>query len=229
MDINFIITCYNREDYWVYLKEVFASYKKINPTIFLCYNGNKDYFNCDLRIKNLGHQQGEYSLITLGYQLSKNYNENFRFVKLSVDSWLLDEDKIIEIFNRLEETEAPYAGTTWGKSWLFSTDIFFADIRFGNVFEELKFDSGAILEKSMWDAVSRINKGFVLLNRVSGIAKHAYKLEEYGWVYSHDINQNVKEFQKFKEDGLQLEYKTITNTKRSLKERLLLTKNLWLG
>ena len=37
--INFIITCYNREQYWEYLEKILKSYKIIDANYFLVYNG----------------------------------------------------------------------------------------------------------------------------------------------------------------------------------------------
>jgi hypothetical protein len=52
IDINFIVTDYNREDYWPYLKNILESYKKIKAHYAYCYSGVKQDVICDFRCKN---------------------------------------------------------------------------------------------------------------------------------------------------------------------------------
>jgi hypothetical protein len=87
MDVNFIVTCYNREEYWPYLKEILNSYKIIKPHIAYCYNGNKADEVCDFRCGNRGHIEGDTDMMIGGYNLLKD-NGVKNWIKLSVDSWL---------------------------------------------------------------------------------------------------------------------------------------------
>ena len=98
MDVNFIITCYDREDYWPYLKKILDSYQTIKPHVAYCYSGVKEDVECDFRCSNRGHIEGDTDLMIGGYNLLKD-NGVDKWIKLSVDSWLIDEEKIIELFN----------------------------------------------------------------------------------------------------------------------------------
>ena len=52
MEINFIITCFDKEEYWSHLKEILDSFSKIKPNYVLVYNGENENFICDARLKN---------------------------------------------------------------------------------------------------------------------------------------------------------------------------------
>jgi len=151
MNINFIITCYDKESYYPFLKSIINSYKRINPSIVLCYSGKDDNFPCDIRIENKinggrgdNHHEhactyvdSDYELTILGYDFLKK-NGTTNWIKLSVDSWLIDEDKIINIFEDLESKNCVYAGNKWYSHINLSTDIFFANSRNVDIFEDLK-------------------------------------------------------------------------------------------
>jgi hypothetical protein len=195
MDINFIVTCFDHEDYLPYLEEVFKSYKKIIPHYFICYNGKKDYFPCHLRIQNFGLHMGDLMLIKTGYELSKFYNDFPRFVKIGIDTFLLKEDKIIEIFSQMEDGKNFFAGQ-WDNipGITIKSDIFFCDTRFGNVFDNLKFDETQRLEGLLANAVRKEGKGWLPI--VRSVTEN-YD-EELGWVFSHNIGYNIESFKKFK-------------------------------
>lgn len=76
MDVNFIITCYNREDYWPYLKKILQSYKIIKPNIAYCYSGDNQNEICDFKCKNRGHVEGDTDLMIGGYNVLKNNGVN---------------------------------------------------------------------------------------------------------------------------------------------------------
>lgn len=68
----------------------------------------------------------DYELTILGYDFLKK-NGTTNWIKLSVDSWLIDEDKIINIFEDLESKNCVYANDKWYSHINLSTDIFFAN------------------------------------------------------------------------------------------------------
>ena len=52
MNINFIVTTYDKEEYLPYLVDIFKNYKKINPTYSVIYTGNKLDFSANIKIEN---------------------------------------------------------------------------------------------------------------------------------------------------------------------------------
>jgi hypothetical protein len=195
MDINFIVTCHNREDYLPYLEEVFKSYKKIVPHYFICYNGNKSYFPCHLKMDNIDGWQSDSILTKMGYELSLYYNDFPRFVKIGIDTFLLREDKIIEIFKQLEEKELPCASQQWEMPGItLYSDVFFCDTRFGNIFRELPYDKNENFERKLDMAVKKIGKGYLPILREFSKERDL----NLGWVFSHAIEQNAEAFKNFK-------------------------------
>jgi hypothetical protein len=190
--INFIITCFNKEEYWPHLKKLIESYKTIDPIICLAYNGNDDSFKCDVRIPNKGLQEGEFSLIKAGYQhLIDNDTPSDLFVKLSVDSWLCNEDIINRIFSHLNHFRVPYAGNYWHERTYLSTDIFFCNLAYGNVFEAFEFDAIA-LEKCMFNTIDKLGGRFYLINEREPVhPEHRNSCKILGWTMDHDLDTNI--------------------------------------
>jgi len=219
--INFIITCHNREKYFPYLKDIIYSYQTIEPNITLCYNGETEDLAYDLKIPNYGHQVGEYSLVKLGYVLSNIKQENHYFVKLSVDSWLLNEDVILETFKTMQEAKTPYGGSCWSNQIQLSTDIFFADTRYGNIFEELKFDD-CLLEYCMYNAVRRLGKGHLTIKRRnSQSATDSIKCNSLNWVYSHDLDFNLMKMKEYFKDYPKIKFIEKEGKNKNLLEKLI--------
>lgn len=126
LDVNFIVTCHDHEDFWEYNKRIIGAYKKINPHVAFCYNGNRTDYPCDYRCNNRGKQLGEIDLMQGGFRKLQTNGVN-HWVKICADCWLVDEDKILEIFGRMEEHKAAYAGCRWeGENNRYSTDVFFS-------------------------------------------------------------------------------------------------------
>ena len=145
MKINFIITANSREDYWPHLFHILTKgYKKIEAVGVLAYNGSNAGFPCRIRTANLGHSEGDLDLTMKGYGFHARTNQITRFIKIGIDCWLLDEDKIIKIFNDMERWRCGYGGNHWHAETelALSTDVFFADTRFGNIFQFLKQGHG---------------------------------------------------------------------------------------
>lgn len=198
--VNFIITCFNRESYWPHLKDLIFSYKTIEPTVCLAYNGEDEAFECDVRLKNKGLQMGEYELIKAGYEhLLEKDVESDLFIKLSIDSWLCDEDVINKILSLMVHYKVPFAGTYWNTPEQLSTDIFFANIAYGNVFEDLVFD-GPILESCMFNTVARLGGRFYRINEREPVHPNfRHSCPSLGWTMEHDLDKNLEFLDKFKQ------------------------------
>jgi len=196
MDINFIITCYDKEDYWPYMKQILDSYKIVKPHIVLCYNGNRENFVCDYRCNNSWHARGEHDLMKGGYDLLKNNGIN-KWVKLSVDSWLLDENVIIDIFNRMVENNYCYAGNYWSNELAFATDIIFAIENNFNLFEKF-FERYLItdgFESAMAETVKDNGKYYLIPERQpvnSDINTHRFYVDALSWTMDHNLNVNIQ-------------------------------------
>lgn len=225
MDVNFIITCYDKEIYYPYLKKIIESYKKIKPNIVLCYSGNDDEFICDIKIKNLinggrgdnHHEHAclyadiDYQLTILGYNHLKN-NGVKNWIKLSVDSWLIDEQKIIDIFDELDTQNCVYAGNQWYTHINLSTDIFFVNTNNNNIFEDLEKNGEEFLN---WLYYNKIPTGFENLMRYTVIPydyliingrepldadKTRWVCPELGWAMSHNLETNIVFYENYISD-----------------------------
>jgi hypothetical protein len=214
--INFIITVYDKEEYWPYLKNILDRYEKIKSNYVVCYSGNRDDFKCDFRMKNLinggrgenhhlhssPHVDMDYLLTLKGYDLLKSNNIN-NWIKLSVDSWLLDEDKIIQIMDFLENENCVYGGNIWYSHINYSTDIFFANTNEINIFEDLKTNGVKFLD---WLYDKKIPTGLENLMRYMVIPyNHAIIVDrepldadstrwmcpKLGWCMSHCLETNI--------------------------------------
>jgi hypothetical protein len=217
MDVNFIITCYDKESYWEHLKSIIESYTIIKPHIALCYNGLDETFKSDFKCEykpnggrgNDRHPSGcdyadaDYELTMGGYDVLKNNGVRL-WVKLSIDSWLLDEKKIIKILNNLISEDCAYGGSIWYEKYNMSTDIFFANTMNDNIFEDLKiygvefFDylysqpnpqGFEFLMTFMSKQYNRliINQRKLLHNGLG----HRWSCPELGWTMSHNLNENI--------------------------------------
>ena len=206
MDINFIVTDYNRENYWPYLKNILESYKKIKAHTAYCYSGVKPDVTCDFRCQNRGHIEGDTDLVIGGYNVLKD-NGVKNWIKISVDSWLLDEDKILGIFDTMEKNDQVYAGCRWtGDPW-FATDIFFSrdnDYRFME-----KFATGAIhyitqvdysIEGFIANLAKQSGRYYMIPERdpVTGNCGTRFEVASLGWCMYHDLAQNLKFMEEYK-------------------------------
>ncbi len=216
MDVNFIITCYNKESYWPYLKSIIESYSKINPHIVLCYNGVDTNFECDFKCEykpnggrgNDRHPSGvdfadaDCELTIGGYNFLKKNGVNL-WVKLSIDSWLLNENKLIQILEKLDSEDCSYGGNIWYENYKMSTDIFFANTKKYNIFEDLNeywikfFDyiysiqSNKGFEDLMF-FISRQYDRLIILEREPLNYITRWVCPELGWTMSHDLETNLK-------------------------------------
>jgi hypothetical protein len=207
MNINFIITCYDKEEYLPYLQDILNSYKKIKATYTVVYTGNNEEFSANIVIPNRGHSKGDYDCMTRGYLDLKSKNVDTRYIKIGIDSWLLDEDKLIEIFNKMEESQCGYSGIWWDSHKDdISTDIFFVDTRFGNIFEKmLQVDVPDSLihrlEVYMYNLLNLHNiKIHFLLERWPTWSQYRWQCPTLGWTMSHDLQENINFLNEFRKN-----------------------------
>lgn len=197
MDVNFIITCFNREDYWPHLKRLILSYKKIRSHVAFCYNGTKN-IPADFKCKNRGMTPGDCDMITGGYYFLRN-NGVKNWIKLSVDSWLVDESKIISIFEAMEKVRAVYGGCRWDTAANFSTDIMF--VREDNFQFMREFVAGMANEignhNIEWLAgkIARKCGRFYMIPERDGVpvapGKFRHVVPALGWCMFHDLQKNI--------------------------------------
>jgi hypothetical protein len=205
IDVNFIITDYNREDYWPHLKNILTSYKKIQAHIAYCYSGVRNDIVCDFRCVNRGHIEGDTDLMIGGYNFLKNNGVKY-WIKLSVDSWLLDEDKILDIFNIMEQNDHFYAGCRWtGDPW-WSTDIFFSrenDYHFMEKFTGIAnhylTHTDYSIERCIADVAKGYGKYYMIPERdpVPGNYGTRFEVKALGWTMQHDLQANLKFMEEF--------------------------------
>jgi hypothetical protein len=202
-EINFIITCHNRESYWIYLKQIILSYKKIRPNIILCYNGDDENFKKEAQIviPNTGHQHGEASLISNGFEYAKKNFDCKEFVKLSVDSWLLNENVILNILEIMSQNNIFYSGNVWNTNNQLSVDIFFINENFGNFLENFKSQQNDIenlkngnsaLENIIYNTVVNNNYKFMIIKDRDPVhPNNRFVCYNLGWTMSHELEQNL--------------------------------------
>jgi len=199
--VNFILTCFDKEAYLPYALEVINSYKDIEPSICVVYNGTDPDFDCDVRLeKNSGLQFGDFEMTKKGFEFFQEKNDSTLFVKLSIDSWLMNEKVLIDIFHYCKTYRVPYAGNYWNTNAQLSTDIFFADIAYGNVFEELKPD-GPVFENCMFNAVARLGGRFYILHPREPVhPDNRNECKALNWVMYHELEKNVEIWNDYKEN-----------------------------
>lgn len=200
MDVNFIITVYDKEEYLPYLLEILNSYKKIKPTYTIAYTGNNCDFPCNVKLENRGHSRGDYDCIVHGYLNAKNKApQTTRFIKIGVDSWLLNEDVILDIFHKMELEQAGYGGIWWDSHQDdISTDIFFVDTRFGNAFDvmiqnDVPDHLTPRLELYMRQILDFTKiKIHLIMDRWPSWSQFRWSCEKLGWTMSHNLEENIK-------------------------------------
>lgn len=237
MNVNFIITCYDRESYWPHLKSIIESYKTIKPHIALCYNGLDENFDSDFRCEykpnggrgNKRHPSGvdyadaDYELTMGGYNLLKSNGVNL-WVKLSIDSWLLDENKLIQILENIENQDCAYGGNVWYRNINMSTDIFFANTKNKNIFEDMDkygvkfFDylysipNPQGFEHLMY-FVSRQYDRLIIMDREKLYENSTrFKCPKLGWTMSHNLEENLKFMKEYKSDNKEVTFQKINGT-----------------
>lgn len=203
MDINFIITAHDKEIYLPHLMGVLRGYKKIWANDCLCYNGNIPDFTCTIRRPNMGHSHGDHDLTMSGYNHFKTLNDGFRFIKIGIDTFLLDEEMILHIFETMEKDQCCYAGNHWhwqGDETL-STDIFFLDTRFGNPLNPphgMERGEGADFERWMYLSIrNRKLKWLEIQQRIPVHPTNRLECEALKWTMHHQLDRNLDNMKKW--------------------------------
>jgi hypothetical protein len=231
IELNVIITCYDKEDYIPHLVEILNSYKKIKVNYVICYNGLKDDFDCHFKINyepnggrgNDGHPHGcpyaeaDLDLLLGGYEYLKSNGVNL-WVKLSADSWMADEDKILQILEEVDKTECSYAGNFWYEYKNMATDIFFSSTKTNNIFEDFKknktefFDylyqvkSNQGLEMYV-GFLSRVYDRLIIHDREPMKADSTrWGVKSLGWTMSHAIDNNINFVKNYISDGQKIRF-----------------------
>jgi hypothetical protein len=202
MKINFIITAFDKEIYLPTLLKIIRSYKRIEPEIVIAYNGSKADFPCTLRRPNMGHQHGDHDLTMTGYNHFKTINDGFRFIKIGIDSFLLDENYLIHFFDMLPVSSCCYAGNRWHseESNSLATDIMFLDTRFGNPLNPPHgmTKDGDDYEQWMWQSMQRNNLHTMFIPyRTPVHPNNRLECEPLKWTMHHQLERNFDNMRKW--------------------------------
>jgi hypothetical protein len=202
MNVNFIITCHDKEEYWPVMSGILSGYKTIVPKVALCYNGFRKNFPSNFWCLNKGKEAGEFDLIRGGFKFIKE-NKN-PWIKLSIDSWMLDESKVIEILEAMKSKKAHYAGAMWDNDNELSTDIFFASPEYMKVFCEGTLDRK--IEKYAFEVAKKLGPMHLIpeRGRAAREAPGRWSVPALGWCMFHDLQKNIdfmKEYRLKNGDG----------------------------
>ncbi len=211
MEVNFIVTCFDKTDYRPYLDKIIATYETIVPHVAFCYNGGDAAYgnnHCDFVCDNKGHQLGEYDLICGGYDVLK-CNQVHNWIKIGVDSWLCEEDHIIKIFEAMELSHSVYAGNYWNAHHMLSTDIMFVrdhDYKVFDAFKETGRDffvsENHLMEMLMHHVVG--NKPHMIIQDREPVAMEStrFQVPALGWTMCHELQQNIDFIKRYKDKYL---------------------------
>ncbi len=194
MNVNFIITAFGYIEYAPILRRVLMNYRIIQPEVLICYNGPVTEFECNIRMANRGHQKGDLDLTLAGYNAFQQRNNWQRFIKTGIDTFLLDEQKLVDIFVEMERRECAYAGNRWDneKSNTYATDIIFLDTAFGCPFDGDWNQRAPSFEGQMWEnMVSRQLKAHIIPQRVPVHFDNRLQCEALRWTMQHELYKNV--------------------------------------
>jgi hypothetical protein len=196
MLVNFIITAHDKEDFRHYCLRVIDSYKRIKPRVVLAYNGDDPEFPCDLRRDNHGHQHGDRDLTLAAYS---TFTTSSRYIKLGIDSFLLEEQVLIDIFTRMEKAGCCYAGNRWGNESeeSLATDVIILDTRFGDPLKDLPTE-GPSYEHWLFNNVRRLGlKALMLRERIPVHPHNRMECPPLRWTMHHQLQQNLYNMRKW--------------------------------
>jgi hypothetical protein len=197
MKVNFIVTAHDKEIYFPYLLKIITRYRKVEPEIVIAYNGSDPEFSCTVRRPPMPGSDGDSDLTMSGYNHFKTINDGFRFIKIGVDTFLLDEDILVHIFEVMEQEKACYAGNKWhgNDSESLATDIMFLDTRFGNPLNPphgMEKD-GADFEKWMWQSIRhRKLKWLTIQQREPVHPNNRMECAALKWTMHHQLEKNIE-------------------------------------
>jgi len=143
MKLGIIITCNDRIGYLPHLLWLIQKYKSFEAKTVVCCNGPKNPYS-NIHVSNQGLNEGDIDLTLRGYRVL----QEDLIIKLSADSWLLDEHRILHIFNRLYSETCGYGGNYWINDTTLSSDIFFLNRKNYDLLEEIEHTVGTFEERS---------------------------------------------------------------------------------
>lgn len=138
--------------------------------------------DCDYRCDNPGLSAGDGKMICGGFNALKN-NGIHRWIKLSVDSWLCNEQVIFTLLDLMDSKKLHYIGSDWDKTG-FSTDIMFADSIFMNEF--VNNITNIKLEKHCKNIAHKLGFYHIIPNRGRSLNT------TLGWTMQHDLKKNLE-------------------------------------
>jgi hypothetical protein len=202
MEVNFIVTVFDKETYLPHLFEVLDSYSLVRPTVTIAYNGPRHDFQCNVRRPNMGLQHGDHDLTVSGYNHFRTLNDGFRFIKIGIDTFLLDEKLIVHIFETMERGQCCYAGNRWHHedSPTLATDIIFLDTRFGNPLDPPHGMAkvGHDYESWMWHSIHSKNLKWLEIEQRKPVhMANRHECEKLKWTMHHQLERNVENMRKW--------------------------------
>ncbi len=201
MDVNVLITFFDKEDHLPYLLQILNSYKILKPTVLQVYTGTNPDVKANLKynLPTNALDQREYSMLVEGAKAFKSVNQTKRFLKLNSNTWPLDEQKIVDIFNKLDELERPVATNYWtnNQPGSFAADIFLADTRFGNVFAPAnKFLRTT--ELTLHSVIQNLShQPYLIEEREPVHWRNLWECKNLKWVMYNDLQQNLNRANEF--------------------------------
>jgi hypothetical protein len=203
MRVNFILTCCTQPEQIPAAVEVLRSYAAVQPRWAVCYNGVDPSVPCDCRLRNRGLHRGDRDLTVRGYRWLRG-DGCFRYAKLSVDSWLLDEQVILDVFREMEGRRVPYAGNRWDADGKLATDVFFADLRFGDLFRRLRrrrYWMGKY-ERRIYLVVDRLGAGwYEIPERHPVHPNNRFCCPALHWTMFHRLEDNLRARDHYRRHG----------------------------
>jgi hypothetical protein len=202
--INFLITCHDKNLAFIeQTKKIINSYKKILPSIFIAYAGEKP-LACDIKTKELPEPIREIVLAYEAYKLGLKTGNPY-FIKLSAQAWMLDEDKLLDIFQRMEKAKALFAGNYWHHNieGSLAADIFFLHRRYGDLFKKIE---GIVSDSEITLFHMLKNQGvkpLIIEERDPVFWNHVYQCPTLKWtMQAGDYPLNVRNLQTFQEQRI---------------------------
>jgi len=198
MEVNFIITVYDKEEFLPATKDFIKKFTKIQPKIFVVYCGpNK--VEANLKLPDPGEPAREIFMTLWGYKKLSEDSVVPRYVKMTGNTWLMDEDVIINIFNEMENRKAAFGGNHWhfNLEGSLSADIFFADTRFGNVFKAIDAKPKDF-EVVLFDTLRKIKSTpYIIEGRDPVYYNNLHECKTLKWAMHSNIGKNFECFQEW--------------------------------
>ena len=196
------MTAFDKECYLPHLLKLISSYKQVEPSVVVAYNGNDPKFPCDVRRPNMGLQHGDHDLTMSGYNHFKTLNSTERFIKIGIDSFLCDENWIIKIFRCMQDRYAVYGGNRWHseESPSLATDIMFLDMRWENPLNPphgMEKDADDY-EQWLWNSVHRRKLNWMVIQERRPVhPNNRLECAALKWTMHHQLEKNLDNMRKW--------------------------------